>query len=97
MTGETKAFTSQCKLREGHDGIRNYDMHRIVCHASILDTNVLFQRFIYLASLFYQLDTTLKVMYQHEIICTGNTVQFNLKLFVCTQCTVTASLWKICE
>ena len=29
---------------------------------------------------------TLKVMYPHEIICTGNTAKFNSQLFVCEQC-----------
>ena len=27
MTGETKAFASQCKLPNGNDGRRNYDAH----------------------------------------------------------------------
>ena len=27
VTGETKVFASQCKLRKGRDGIRNYDAH----------------------------------------------------------------------
>ena len=43
VTGETKAFTSQCKLRKGHDGIRNYDAHRIICSARIMDS-AFFQR-----------------------------------------------------
>ena len=30
VTGETKAFTSQCKLHKGHDGIRNHGANRIV-------------------------------------------------------------------
>ena len=29
VTGETKAFTSQCKLHKGHDGIRNHGANRI--------------------------------------------------------------------
>ena len=34
VTGETKAFASQCKLRKGHDGIRNYDAHIIEAFCS---------------------------------------------------------------
>ena len=33
-----------------------------------------------------QLDATSKVVYRHEIICTGNTAEFNQQLFVCRQC-----------
>ena len=29
VTGEAKAFTSQCKLRKRYYGIRNYDAHTI--------------------------------------------------------------------
>ena len=45
VTGKTKAFTSQCKLRKGHDGKRNYDdVHRIVCSAILLDTTGFFNK-----------------------------------------------------
>ena len=36
VTGETKVFASQCKLRKGHDGRRNYDAHRVDFSARIL-------------------------------------------------------------
>ena len=72
VAGETKAFTSQCKLREGHDGIRNYDVHRLACNARIMDTMGIFSKICYLD--FNQFDATSKVIYRHEIVCTGNTV-----------------------
>ncbi len=44
--GGAKKSTSQCKLRKGRDGIRNYDAYRVDFSASILDTmcfsNILF-------------------------------------------------------
>ena len=52
VTGEMKAFTSQCQLRKGHDSISNYDVHRIVCSARILDTLCFCKDFFYLSSLF---------------------------------------------
>ena len=52
VTGETKTSASQCKLRKGHDGIRNYDAYRVYFSARILDTMIFFQRLFYLASLF---------------------------------------------
>ena len=42
VTGGAKTSTSQCKLRKGHDGIRNYDAYRVDFSASILDTIALF-------------------------------------------------------
>ena len=69
MTGKMKAFTSQCKLRKGHDGIGNYDAHRIDCDARILDT-ICFISLCY----FNQLDAISKVMCRHEIICTRHVV-----------------------
>ena len=39
VTGETKVFASQCKLRKGHHvahGRRNYDAHRVDFSARIL-------------------------------------------------------------
>ena len=46
LTGGAKTSTSQCELRKGHDGIRNYDAYRVDFSASILDTicfpNILF-------------------------------------------------------
>ena len=53
VTGETKAFTSQCKLRKGHDGIRNYDAYKVDFSARNLNTVCFFKGFYYLASLFY--------------------------------------------
>ena len=38
LIGGAKTSTSQCKLRKGHDGIRNYDGYRVDFSASILDT-----------------------------------------------------------
>ena len=50
-------------------------MTRTDFSARILDTVVFFQRFFVISlPYFIQFDTTLKVMYRHEIICTGNTV-----------------------
>ena len=76
MTGETKAFTSQCKLRKGNDGIRNYDAYKVDFSARNLNTVVFFLKDVSVISLPYliQFDTTLKVMYRHEILCAGNTV-----------------------
>ena len=75
VTGGAKTSTSQCKLRKDHDGIRNYDAYRVDFSASILDT-VFFQNILFFISYrhFNQLDATSKVMYRHEISCTGNTV-----------------------
>ena len=42
---------------------------------------------------FNQLDATSKVMYQHEVIYTGNTAQF----YLFADIAVAASLWKIRE
>ena len=49
VTGETKAVASQCELRKGHDGRRNYDAHRVVRSAKILE---FFKDLFYSASLF---------------------------------------------
>ena len=43
MTGGAKTSTSQCKLRKGHDGIRNYDAYKVDFSASILDTMCFFE------------------------------------------------------
>ena len=43
VTGSTKTSTSQCKLRKGHDGIRNYDAYRVDFSASIMDTMCFFK------------------------------------------------------
>ena len=45
VTGETKTVTSQCKLRKGHDGIRNYDAYRVDFSASIFDTVCFYKDF----------------------------------------------------
>ena len=75
VTGGAKTSTSQCKLRKGHDEIRNYDAYRVYFSASILDTMWFFYFFIFTSYRnVNQLDATSKVMYRHEIICTGNTV-----------------------
>ena len=75
VTGETTAFTSQCKLHKGRNCIRNYDTHIIVCSARILDTMWFLKDFCFISLLYFnQLDTTSKVMYGHKIMCTGNTV-----------------------
>ena len=37
MNAETKVFASQCKIRKGHEGRRNYDMHKVVGSAKILE------------------------------------------------------------
>ena len=86
MTGETKTSTSHCKLRKGLDGIRSYDAHRIDCSTRIMDTMCFFKDFFISLRYFNQLDATSKVIYRHEINCTGNTAQFNSQLFVCKQC-----------
>ncbi len=65
VSGETKAFTSQCKLRKSLDGIRNYDAHRICQNHG---HHVFFQRFFLSFRYFNQLDATSNVMYRHEII-----------------------------
>ena len=82
VTGETKTFTSQCKLSKGHDDIRNYDAYIVDFSASIFDTVCFYKDSFFFISLCYfnQFDTTSKVMYRHEIICAGNTVRFNYKL-----------------
>ena len=49
VTGETKVFASQCKLRKGPDGRRNYDAHRVDFSARILQ---FFKDLFYSASLF---------------------------------------------
>ena len=49
-----------------------------VPQAFCFDTMCFFSDFFDLASLYFnQLDATSKAMYRHEIICTGNTSQFN--------------------
>ena len=75
VAGETKTFTSQCNLRKGHEGIRNYNAYRVGFSASMFDT-VCFYKDSFFISLCYfnQFDTTSKVMYRYEIICAGNTV-----------------------
>ena len=52
VTGGAKMSTSQCKLRKGHDGIRNYDAYRVDFSASILDTMCFSKILFYLASQF---------------------------------------------
>ena len=52
VTDETKAFTPQCKLRIGHDSIRNYDAHIIVCSARISNTMCFLKDVFHLALLF---------------------------------------------
>ena len=60
-------------------------------------TQCVFQRFFFISLRnFNQLDATSKVMYRHEIICTGNKAYlFNNYLF--RDNAVAASLWKIRE
>ena len=88
--------TSQCKLHKGNDGIRNYDAHRVDFSASILDT-MCFQRFFFISLRnFNQLDATSKVMYRHEIICTGNKA-YLINNYLFRDNAVAASLWKIRE
>ena len=75
VTGGANTSTSQCKLRKGRDGIRNYDAYRVDFSANILDT-MWFSGILFFMSLrnFNQLDATSKVrpMYRHEIISSGN-------------------------
>ena len=72
MTGGATTSTSQRKLRKGHDGIRNYDAYRVDFSAGILDT-MCFSKILFISLRnFNQLDATSKVMYRHDIICTGN-------------------------
>ena len=40
VTGETNVFASQCKLRKGHGGRRNYDAHRVDFSARILQARI---------------------------------------------------------
>ena len=71
MTGETKVFASQCKLRKGLDGRRNYDVHR-VNYLRAMTRTVLFEApkswnvfkdFFIPRRYFNQLDTISNVMY----------------------------------
>ena len=50
VIGGAKTSTSQCRLRIGHDGIRNYDAYRVHFSASILDTMCFPNIIFYLAS-----------------------------------------------
>ena len=45
VTGETNAFTSQCKLHKGHNSIRNYDAQNFFLQHQNHGHNVVFQRF----------------------------------------------------
>ena len=63
VTGETKVFASQCKLRKGiavAHGIRNYDAHRVDFSARILK---FLKDFFIPRRYFNQLDTISKFMY----------------------------------
>ena len=77
--------------------IRNYDAYRVDFSASILDTcNVFFKDYFISLRNFNQLDATSKVMYRHEIICTGNKA-YLINNYLCRDNAVAASLWKIRE
>ena len=60
-------------------------------------TQCVFQRFFFISLRnFNQLDATSKVMYQHEIICTGNEA-YLINNYLFRDNAVAASLWKIRE
>ena len=60
VTGETKVFASQCKLRKGHDGRRNYDAHRVDFSAKYCN----FSKICFIPRRYFnQLDAISKVMY----------------------------------
>ena len=63
--------------QNGHGGIANCDAHRVVHSDGILDAMCFFKDLFIWLRYFNQLDATSKVMYRHEIICTGYTAQFN--------------------
>ena len=95
VTGGAKTSTSQCKLRKGHDGIRNHDAYRVDFSASILDT-LCFPKIIFISHRnFNQLDATSKVrpMYRHEIISAGNKA-YLITNYLFRDNAVAASLWK---
>ena len=77
MTGETKAFASQCKLRKGHDSIVT------MTHTELFEAPKswhFFKDFFIPRHYFNQLDTISNVTYRHEIVCIRNTVRFNLNI-----------------
>ena len=76
--------------------MRNYDGYRLDFSASILDT-MCFSKIICISLRnLNQLDATSKVMYRHEIICTGNR-SYLINNYVPSDNAVAASLWKIRE
>ena len=61
-----------------------------------LGHNVFFKDFFISLRNFNQLDATSKVMYRHEIICTGNN-DYLINNYLFRDNAVAASLWKIRE
>ena len=81
MSGKTKALTSQCKLHMFDHKIAT--MAYVTITRSELFTPRSCLQCVFFKDCFISLgylnkfDATSKVMYRHEIICTGNTAQFN--------------------
>ena len=91
VTSETKAFTPQCKLRQfDHNMPTTAYLTMIRIESFAVPASwiqcVLSKIFVISLRYFNQLDATSKVMYRHEIICTGNTALSNSQLFVFEQC-----------
>ena len=74
--------------------MRNYDAYRVDFSTSILDILLCFSKIIFISLRnFNQLDAASKVMYRHEVICTGNKA-YLINNYLFRDNAVQGSIWK---